>query len=155
MGDVIRIRVVGTYKQARVMLIRGKSELLLGMDIVKKLDLTVNSGRNQFKVGKSECGMMTFDEKHHLVLPLVPTACDYAKLNGYIGELRDAKIEVLQAHGDFCENLSVREVPRPNQQRTQSKMGSFEDGDFINGRYGPKYAFASFGYYFGLLCGGK
>ena len=37
---------------------------LSGMYIIKRLDLTVNFGRNQFKVGQSGWEMMTFSEKH-------------------------------------------------------------------------------------------
>ena len=60
------------FKPARATLIRGKSELLLGMDIVKKLDSAANFGTNQFKVGQSEWVMMTFGENHRWVFPLVP-----------------------------------------------------------------------------------
>ena len=45
--------------------------------------------------------MMTFNEKRRWVFSLVPTACSYAKLNGYFGKLRSSEIEVLQAKGDF------------------------------------------------------
>ena len=86
---------------ARAMLILGKAELLSGMDIVKKLDLAVNFGGNQFKIGQSEWGTMTFNEKHHWVFSLAPTACSYAKLNEYFGKFRVAEIEVLLSHGGF------------------------------------------------------
>ena len=51
--------------------------------------------------------MMTFNEKHHWVFPLVPTACDYAKLNEHFGPLQNSQIEVLQSQVDFGGNLSV------------------------------------------------
>ena len=51
MGAVIPILVGGMIKPARARLIRGISELLSGMDIVKKLDLDVNFRGNQFKRG--------------------------------------------------------------------------------------------------------
>ena len=54
MGAVITILVGEMFKAARAMLIRGKSELLLGMYIVKKLDSEVNVGSDQFNVGQSE-----------------------------------------------------------------------------------------------------
>ena len=44
MGEVIPICLGGMCKQARVRLIRGKAELLLRMDIVKRLDSPVNFG---------------------------------------------------------------------------------------------------------------
>ena len=78
LGAVIPIWAGGTFGPVRVRLIRGESELLLGVDIVKKMDSAVNFGSDQFKVGKSEWGMMTFNEKHRRVFPLVPTSCDYA-----------------------------------------------------------------------------
>ena len=45
--------------------------------------------------------MMTFNEKRRWVFSLVPTACSYAKLNGYFGKFRDAELEVPHAPGDF------------------------------------------------------
>ena len=49
------------------MLIRGETELLSAMDIIKKMDLTVNFGINQFELGQSEWEMMTLNDKHHWV----------------------------------------------------------------------------------------
>ena len=66
------------------------TELLLGLDIVRELDITVVFGSDHFRVGKGELEMMTYNEKHHWVLPLVPTACDYAKLGGYFGNCKIA-----------------------------------------------------------------
>ena len=61
MGAVMPIWAGGAPKPVLVRLIRGKAELLLRMDIVKKLDLAVNFGNNQFNVGKSAWEMMTFN----------------------------------------------------------------------------------------------
>ena len=36
-----------------------------------------------------------------LVFPLVPTACAYAKSDGYFGELRGLEIEVLRVLGRY------------------------------------------------------
>ena len=47
---------------ARASLIRGKTELIPGLGIVKKLDAAVNFGGNRCKVGQSECEMVTFNE---------------------------------------------------------------------------------------------
>ena len=44
MGAAIPIWADGTSKPALVRLIRGKSELLLGIDIIRKMDLAVNFG---------------------------------------------------------------------------------------------------------------
>ena len=66
--------------------------------------------------------MMTFNEKHRLVFPLVSNSRDYAKLYEYFGKLRGSKIEVLQVQGDFGENLAGQIVPRVGKQRLQSKM---------------------------------
>ena len=75
----------GIFRPVRVRLIRGKTELLLGMRIVKKLGAQVGFGSDRFKAGQGEWGMMTSDEKHHSVFPLVPTDCDCAKLGEYSG----------------------------------------------------------------------
>ena len=126
------------------------------MGIIKKLDLTSNVGGNRFKFGQSECGMVTFNEKHRWVFPLVPTACAYAKLNEYIGKLRGLRIGVLQVQGDFLGGiLPIREVLRTKHRRLRSKMGSFENDDFGNGRHDSEYAFWSCNYHFGLYRGGR
>ena len=78
-------------KQARVRLTRGKTELLLWMDIAKKLGTIVNIGINRITDGQSGWGMMTFSENRHLAFPLVPTACDYAKLGEFRGITRGGK----------------------------------------------------------------
>ena len=88
-------------KPVRARLIRGRSELLMGMDIVKKLDSAVNFGGDQVMVGQSDWEMMTFNAKHRWVFPLVRTDCAYNKLNEYFGNMRDANIEVPQVQGDF------------------------------------------------------
>ena len=62
--------------------------------------------------------MATFNEKRHLVLPLVPNAFDYAKLNGYFGKLRSSKIEVLQAQGDFSGGFISPESFKKEQETT-------------------------------------
>ena len=112
MGASIPIWMDGTFKPARVRLIRAKTELLSVVDIIKKLDAAVNFGGNQFKVGQSEWEMVTFSEKNHWVFPLGPTACAYSKLNEYFAKLRGLEIEVLQVQGDFGVDLSVRKVLR-------------------------------------------
>ena len=91
MGAVVPFWVDGEPNQARVRLIRGKTELLPAFDIVTKLDSAVNFGRNIFKVGQSEWEMMTSNEKHHFVFPLSPTACSYTKFHAYFSKLRGAK----------------------------------------------------------------
>ena len=139
----------GTSKPVRVMLIRGKCDSLLGMDIIQRRVSEVNFGSKQFKVGKSGWGMVTLNANRHLVCPLVPTASDYAKLNGYFRQLRDAKIEVLNAQGDFGGNLSAR-GDFGRKQRMSCKMGSFAICDFRNGGNGPKYDVSGCVYYFGF-----
>ena len=118
MGTAIHIWAQGNSKPVRVMLIHGTAELLSGMDIVTQLDITVRFGGDQFKVGKRECGMMTFSGNHHWVFPLVPTSSAYAKLNGYFGKLRSSKIEVLQAQGDFSGGFISPESFKKEQETT-------------------------------------
>ena len=111
MRDVIPICAGGTFKPARVRLTHGEAELLLGMDIVKKLAWAVNFRGHQFKVGPSEWGMMTVHEKHRWVSPLAPTAFAYTKLNGYFGKFRDAEIEFLHAQGVLAKFYHFGKVP--------------------------------------------
>ena len=66
MGTEIPIWAQGNFTPARVRLIRGKTEILAGMGIVRELDIAVRFCGDQFKVGQIEWGMMTFNEKRHL-----------------------------------------------------------------------------------------
>ena len=81
----------------------GKTELLLGMNIVRKLDIAVSLGGDQFKVGQGEWDMMTFKEKKHCVFPPAPTSCAYTKLNEYFGKLQNSELGVLKTQGGFGE----------------------------------------------------
>ena len=70
--------------------------------------------------------MMTFNEKHHLVFPQVPTACACAKLDEYFGELRKAEIEALQTQGDFGGEIwRLGRLWRP-KSKIGGKMGKFK-----------------------------
>ena len=101
LGASIPIWANGAFKQARVRPIRGITELLAAMGIIRKLDITVRFGRDQFNVGQIEWEMMTFNAKHRWGAPLVPTARAYSKLNEYFGKLQCSEIEVSQAQGEF------------------------------------------------------
>ena len=79
------------------------------MDIVKKLDMSVNFGPNQFKVGQSEWAAITFNVEHRWVFPLVPTARAYTKLDEYFGKFRNAEIQVLQAQGGVWRKFTFSE----------------------------------------------
>ena len=59
----IPIWVADSFKPARVRLIEGKAELLLALDIVRKLDI-VDFGIELFRAGRGELEMMTFNAKH-------------------------------------------------------------------------------------------
>ena len=85
----------------------------MGAHIVKKLGAQVCFGCDRFQVGQGEWEMMTFNEKHHWVFPLAPTACAYNILDGYLWKLRKAEIEVMQTQGDFGGNLAVKQVVKP------------------------------------------
>merc|ERR1712112_198106 len=95
------IWIADSFRPAIVRLIDGMTELLLGLDIIMKLDITVVFGSDHFRVGQGELEMMTYNGKHHLVIPLVPTDCAYTKLNDYFWEMQKEQIEVLQVQGDF------------------------------------------------------
>ena len=121
MSTVIPVWANGAPKPARVRLIHGKTELLLGMNIVRELYATLSFGGDRFRVGHGACEMMTSNEKSRWLFPLFPTACACAKLNGYLGKLRNSEIDVLQSQGDFGENVSARKVLR-QKQRSQGNM---------------------------------
>ena len=48
MGTAIPVRGKGTSKPARDVLIRGKAELLSGMDIDREIDIAVRPGGRRF-----------------------------------------------------------------------------------------------------------
>ena len=66
--------------------------------------------------------MVTYNEKHHWVFPLVATACAYAKLGEYLGKLQKSQILALGAHGDFGDHLEVRQMTQSKSQGLESKM---------------------------------
>ena len=72
-------------------MVDGMTELLRGLDIVRKLDIAVVSESDHFRAGQGELEMMTYNEKHHWVFPLVRTACDYTKLNDYFWKMQKGK----------------------------------------------------------------
>ena len=74
MGAAIPIWAQWDFKPARVRLIRGKTELLSGIDIVRAMDIAVRFGCAQYKVGQGEWEMAPFNEKRHRVFPLVSTS---------------------------------------------------------------------------------
>ena len=83
---MLPIWINDAFRPVRVRLIDGITELLLGLEIIRKLDIAVVFGGNHFRVGQGELKMMTYNEKNHWVFPLAPTACAYAKLNDYFWE---------------------------------------------------------------------
>ena len=97
--------------------------------------------------------MMTFNERHRCVLPLSPTACAYAKLNEYFGKLREAKIEVLQARGDFGDNLPLRQVLRSGNNEWGVKRGGFATLISEMKEMAQDTLLPVCKYYFGLFCG--
>ena len=109
MGASVPIWAKWDFKPVSVRLIQGRTELLSGMDTIRKIDIAVLLGGGPFKVGQSEWGTMAFNGNRRSACPLFPTDCAYDKLNRYIGELRNSKIEAIQAQGDFGWNLPVRE----------------------------------------------
>ena len=109
-STVLPIWVSGPFRPVRVRLIRGKTELLAGAHIVKKLGAHVCFGCDRFKVGQGGWEMMRCNDNRHWVFHLAPTACAYAKLDGYSGKLRKAEIGALQMQGDFWGNSAVRKV---------------------------------------------
>ena len=87
-STVMPIWVDGDFRPVKIRLINGKTELLLGMGIIKKLRSTVDFSCERFQVGQREWKWRTFNEKHRWVFPPVPTACAYAKLDGYFRKMK-------------------------------------------------------------------
>ena len=85
---VLPIWITYSFRPVRVRRIDGMTELLLCLDIIRKLDITVVFGRNQLRVRQGESEMVTYNGKHHWVFPLVPTACAYAKPNDYFRKMK-------------------------------------------------------------------
>ena len=64
-STALPIWINDAFRPVRVRLIDGMTELLLGLEIIRKLDITVVFGSNQFRVGQGESEMMTYNEKRH------------------------------------------------------------------------------------------
>ena len=95
------------------------------MDVIRKLQLTVDFGSERFQVGQGEWEAMTFNDKHRWVFPLVPNACAYTKLEQYFRKMQARELEVLQTQGDFLESQEVRKVTKSKQNRLRNRMGNF------------------------------
>ena len=66
--------------------------------------------------------MMTYNGKYRWVIPLVPTACAYAKLNGYFWKMGQDLIVVLHVQGDFGYHLDVGQVAKCKSRKLQGKV---------------------------------
>ena len=72
-STVIPIWASEIFTPALVMLIRGKTEHLPEMNIVRALDIAVCFGIARFKDGQGSCEMVTFNGNRHWVFPHDPT----------------------------------------------------------------------------------
>ena len=115
------IWIADSFRPARAILIGGMTELLLGLAIIRKLDITVVFGSDHFGAGQGELDTMTYNEKHHWVFPLVPTACAYAEPDGYFWKMPKSQIIDLHAQGDFGGHLNVRKVTKSKRRRLRGK----------------------------------
>ena len=97
-------------------------ELLLCLDIRRKLDIAVVFGSDQFRVGQGESEMMTYNEKHHWVIPLVPTACAYAKLDDYFWKIKVRTNRGFAGSRRFRDHLEVRKVTKSKSHKSQGKV---------------------------------
>ena len=109
MCTVLPIWIEDSFKPAGARWIEGKEELLSGLDIVRKLDITVVFGIGHFMVGQGELEMMTYNGERHWVFPLVPTAFEYAKLDGYFWKMQKSQIVVLKAQAHFGGSFGCAE----------------------------------------------
>ena len=66
-----------------VRLISGGADLLVGVGIIGKLDITVGFGKRKFHIGMGEWRVATRNRANRCVIPLVPTARGYAKSEEY------------------------------------------------------------------------
>ena len=82
-STVLPICFTDSFKPMRARAVGGKTELLPGLDIVRKLDITVVFGIDHFRVGHGELEMVTCNEKHQWVLPLPPN-CLRIRKTGWV-----------------------------------------------------------------------
>ena len=116
------IWITDSFRPVRARLIDGMTELLLGLDIVRGLDIAVVFGSNQFRIGQVESEIMTYNGKHRWAFPLVLTACAYNKLGDYFRGIKKEQIEVLHVQGDFEDRLEVRKVAKSESPKLQGKV---------------------------------
>ena len=123
-STVLPIWVADSFKPVRVRLIEGKTELLPGTDIVRKLDIRVEFGSKRFIVGRGELEMMTFNEKYHWVFHPAPTACAYANMDGYFGKCTNRKLRPCARMGVSGDHSAVRKVGKTKNRRLEGKWGN-------------------------------
>ena len=116
----------------------NQSDILLGLDIVKKLDITVVFGSDHFMAGQGKLAMMTYNEKHHWVFPLFPTACDYAKLDAYFGELQNRKWGYCKRRGIFWPIWKFGNGPEPKIECRKAKW-EIRNDCFGHERFNSEY----------------
>ena len=118
--------VTDSFKPARARLIEGETELLPGLDIVIELDIAVEYGIKRFMFGRAEVEMTTFNEKHHWVFPLVPTAGAYAKLDDYFGKCENRKLMSGMCRGGFRGPFGISESEQNRKSTFREEMGKSE-----------------------------
>ena len=80
------------------------------MRIVKKFCAQVCFGSDRYKVGPGGWEMVTFNEQHLWVSPLVPAEISYKKSYRYFGKLRKRKLRHRKSREISVGNLAVTKV---------------------------------------------
>ena len=70
------------FKPARDPSTYGKTDLLLGMGMVRRLGFSVKFTSRGSRPGQIEWELVTYNHRRRWVFPLAPNACDFVKPHG-------------------------------------------------------------------------
>ena len=101
-ATIAPIWVGGEFIPAKGRLIGGGSALLLGMELVRKLSLTVGFGKRYFHVAQGEWHVAVRNCECRWVYPLAPTARGCAKLAAYFSKIINFEVEVSEVDA-YCD----------------------------------------------------
>ena len=119
---VLPIWIADSFRQTGARLVESGAEFLLLIDIVKKLEISVVFRNRQLHCRAGNLETATYNEKHHWVFPLVPTASAFGKMGDCFSEKCKSADRGFTSAGDLRGHLEVRKVTRSKTQRSQWKL---------------------------------
>ena len=131
-------------------------DLILGTDVISKLDMGGNFKMDKFKIGQCVWEVVTYNDKNLRLSPLSPHARGFAKSDGYLREMSTRALAMLilrEGPEDDCEG---QKVAKSKQDRMSNILPIFgesisEVGDTISNLLSRAINMFSSGVNFGVI----